>query len=171
MNWRTIQWFGFIFIIVLIIMAATTENVKLICSESLDAAVGDDVTLDFYFEPPSDVTKSKGFVFECKQNSDHVLVYKSGGFSVEDQAKRFHGRVSPDSSWELSKGKLAWKISQFGESDAGTYRCIVQTKQYQLSSSTELKIKQLDVPKKQSKAYHPTDVTVTLVLAMLVLLL
>ena len=119
-----------------------TENVQLSCPKSLEAAVGDDITLDFHLEPRCDATKWKGFVFECKQNSDIALVYKSGGFSDTDQAKQFRDKVSSDSSWDLSKGKLAWKIYQFGESDAGPYSCVVRTKHLQLPCSTELKIKQ-----------------------------
>ncbi|XP_028462064.1 uncharacterized protein LOC114573990 isoform X2 [Perca flavescens] len=117
-----------------------TENVQLICPKSLDAAVGDNVTLDFHLKPQWNETKWKGFVFECKQSSNIALVYKSGGFSDVDQAKRFRGRVSSDSSWDLSKGKLGWKISKFGQSDAGTYKCIVRPGK--LNCCTELKIKQ-----------------------------
>ncbi|XP_031174452.2 uncharacterized protein LOC116063675 [Sander lucioperca] len=178
MRWKTIICIGVIVFIVfnvfnfvLVIMAATTvskaeqrerreghENVQLICRESLDAAVGDNVTLDFHLEPGSDATKWTAFVFECKYNSSNVLVYKSRDFSKEDQANRFRGRVSPDSSWELREGKLAWKISQFQESDAGTYRCIVRNRTHQLPCSTELKIKQFHPHElNTSDGYHRHD--------------
>ncbi|XP_031174457.1 uncharacterized protein LOC116063679 [Sander lucioperca] len=142
------------------VVAGNSENVQLICRESLDAAVGDNVTLDFHLEPGSDATQWTAFVFKCEQSSDNVLVYRSGGFSDEDQANRFRGRVSPDSSWELREGQLAWKISPFGESDAGTYKCIVRTRTrtHQLPCSTGLKIKQFH-PHEESNTtvVNPSD--------------
>ncbi|KAF1381011.1 hypothetical protein PFLUV_G00170000 [Perca fluviatilis] len=120
MKWITILWFGSIFIIYLLIIAATTvpkaeqrerregrENVQLICPKSLEAAVGDDITLDFHLESGSDATKWKAFIFECKQNSDNALVYKNqtGGRSrnaeqspipihTEPEPKKYPGRDS-----------------------------------------------------------------------------
>ncbi|KAF1381004.1 hypothetical protein PFLUV_G00169930 [Perca fluviatilis] len=69
MNGRTILLIGSIVFIVLVLKAAATvpkaeqrkecENVQLSCPKSLEAAVGDDITLDFHLEPRCDATNGQ----------------------------------------------------------------------------------------------------------------
>ncbi|KAI3375795.1 hypothetical protein L3Q82_003745 [Scortum barcoo] len=110
------------------------EN-RLVCPEQVKATVGEDVTLDCHLKFPRDVTDK---LFEWKFGSQHVLVYRSRGFSPDDQAAQFKDRAHPDSSIDLTIGKLPVKISSVQTNDAGTYSCSVGIKRDRISCSTEL---------------------------------
>ncbi|XP_037615102.1 basement membrane-specific heparan sulfate proteoglycan core protein-like isoform X2 [Sebastes umbrosus] len=125
------------------------KYIQLICPESHDAAVGEAVTLDCHFESQCDV-QDKSIVWMFN-NNDQVLVYKSRNFSPTDQADRFKGRASEDSSWKPTEGKLAVKISPVEITDAGTYTCSVGTGGSKISCSTKLNIKQLEEKGKEGK--------------------
>lgn len=118
-------------------MSLVTEKLRLVCPKSwLVRAVGEDVTLDCRFEPQHDVTSEP---FEWKFNKfDHVLVYRSRGFSDDDQAEQFSGRASLESSGDLTKGNLPLKISSVKKTDAGIYSCSVGRGKQQISCSIEL---------------------------------
>ncbi|XP_051237124.1 uncharacterized protein LOC127352627 [Dicentrarchus labrax] len=112
------------------------ERDLLTCQPSpVVAAVGEDVTLDCHLKLRRNVThKTVEWTFN---ESELVLVYRSRGFSA-NQAERFKGRASLDSSGSLSEGKLPVKISSVGKTDAGTYSCSVGTRRERISCSTEL---------------------------------
>ncbi|XP_037615103.1 uncharacterized protein LOC119481865 isoform X3 [Sebastes umbrosus] len=116
------------------------KKTKLICPKSHEAAVGEAVTLDCHVEYQCDV-KDQSIVWKFN-NNDQVLVYKTRSFSSDDQADRFKGRASEDSSWKPTEGKLAVKISPVEITDAGTYNCSVGTGSSKISCSTKLNIKQ-----------------------------
>ncbi|XP_035530984.1 uncharacterized protein LOC118337926 [Morone saxatilis] len=113
------------------------ERALLTCQPSpVVAAVGEDVTLDCHLKLRRDVTRKT--VEWILNKTDFVLVYRNRGFSPADQGERFKGRASPDSSVNLSEGKLPVKISSVGKTDAGAYSCSVGTGRERISCSTEL---------------------------------
>lgn len=149
-------------LIVFLLINAATENSLLICRPTQEAAVGDDVTLDFHFEPQHDV---KSTLVEWKFNNiSLVLVYKSRGFSTNDQAIQFKDRASLDSSGDLAKGKLPVKISSVSKSDAGTYSCFVGKGKKQISNSIKLIIGVDAGRQLMNEAQKQSDTTYALVL-------
>ncbi|XP_073331201.1 uncharacterized protein [Pagrus major] len=96
-------------------------NPKIICPKSQEATVGEDVTLDCYFQPQQDVTKEN---FEWKtEKKELALVYKSRDFSAADQAEKFKNRASLGSDGNLTEGKIPLKITNVTKADEGTYSC------------------------------------------------
>nr|XP_040038718.1 uncharacterized protein LOC120822841 isoform X2 [Gasterosteus aculeatus aculeatus] len=130
----------FVLALCLLITPAEDENHSLICNEPLSKEVGDNVTLECHHATGLDVTNQS--VYWQFNSSIHVLVFKSGGFSPDDQGEQFKGRASEDSSWNPAEGKLSVKISSIERADAGTYTCSVGKKK--MSCSTELSIGALD---------------------------
>ncbi|KAM8747449.1 uncharacterized protein AB9X84_015465 isoform 2-T2 [Acanthopagrus schlegelii] len=98
------------------------ENYRIICPKSrVEATVGEDVTLDCYFNPQQDVTKE---LFEWKFNKkERALVYRSRNFSTVDQAEKFRNRASLGSNGSLTEGKIPLIITNVREADQGTYSC------------------------------------------------
>lgn len=93
--------------------------------QTQDAAKGEDVTLDCHVG--SDLIGSIKSV-EWRFNGEvNVLVYKSKGFSLDDQGAHFTGRASAGDSWDFDKGNLPLKIKSLQKSDAGIYSCSVST--------------------------------------------
>lgn len=86
-------------------------------SKTLDAAVGQDVTLE------CDIDQSKNFEWQFNATV-YVLVY-SYGHPYDNQGEQFKGRASEGNKWDLKKGKVPVKISSLKKSDAGIYRCHV----------------------------------------------
>ncbi|KAI3375989.1 hypothetical protein L3Q82_016517 [Scortum barcoo] len=133
------------------------EN-RLVCPEQVKATVGEDVTLDCHFEFPRDVTDK---LFEWKFGSQRVLVYRSQNFSHVDQAAQFKDRAHPDSSFNLTIGKLPVKISSVQTNDAGTYSCFVGIKKDRISCSTELIVEPKPEPTKgaddEKVVQHPSQ--------------
>ncbi|KAG8005929.1 Myelin-oligodendrocyte glycoprotein, partial [Nibea albiflora] len=108
---------------------------QLICPTSVQATVGESVTLDFHFKSQLDVTSE---LIEWKfNNSIRVLVFRSRGVS-KDQADQFRSRASLLSADDVSKGKLAVKISALTRMDAGMYSCFVGRGGTKRSCSVEL---------------------------------
>ncbi|XP_077962201.1 V-set domain containing T-cell activation inhibitor 1-like isoform X2 [Gasterosteus aculeatus] len=105
-------------------------------SKRLLSKVGDNVTLECYHAPGLNVTDPS--VYWKFNNSIPVLVFRSRGFSPDDQGEQFKGRASADSSWNPAEGNLSVKISSIERADAGTYTCFVGKKK--MPCSTELSI-------------------------------
>ncbi|XP_044040999.1 butyrophilin subfamily 3 member A3-like [Siniperca chuatsi] len=113
-------------------------NGQLRCPKSrVEAAVGEDVTLECHIDPERDVTRG---VFKLMVNqSERVLVYRGEGHDYfDDQHEQFKGRVSLESNSEnLSKGEFVVKISSATTDDAGKYTC---TTENHISCSIDLVI-------------------------------
>lgn len=118
------------------------NNEKLICDRKHEAAVGDNVTLDFHLKPERDVTRE---LVEWRfRSSALVLLYRSQDFSPNNQEKQFSGRASLDDSGDLSKGKLPVKILSVSKEDAGIYSCSIGKREDKVSNSMELIISDAD---------------------------
>ncbi|KAI3375470.1 hypothetical protein L3Q82_003802 [Scortum barcoo] len=116
-------------------MKSSSRGLSMTASDRLKQQSAEDVTLDCRFEFPRDVTDK---LFEWMFGSQRVLVYKSRGFSRDDQAAQVKDRAHPDSSIDLTTGKLPVKISSVQTNDAGTYSCSVGIIIDRISCSTEL---------------------------------
>ncbi|XP_044040358.1 butyrophilin subfamily 3 member A2-like isoform X10 [Siniperca chuatsi] len=139
--------------LVLLLINANTDNGQLICPKSrVEAAVGEDVTLECHVDPERDVTLE---LFKLKFNqADSVLVYGDGKVFSDDQAEQFKGRVSLESNSEnLSKGEFVVKISPLNTTDAGTYTCTFRIGSQKISCSIDLIID----PKENRSPGNPTD--------------
>ncbi|XP_045929049.1 butyrophilin subfamily 2 member A2-like isoform X2 [Micropterus dolomieu] len=140
-----------IFVLLLVLLSAPVSdtwaksrgnNEKLICDPKHEAAVGDNVTLDFHLKPERDVTRE---LVEWRfRSSALVLVYRSQDFSPNNQEKQFSGRASLDDSGDLSKGKLPVKILSVSKEDAGIYSCSIGKREDKVSNSMELIISDAD---------------------------
>ncbi|XP_067436741.1 myelin-oligodendrocyte glycoprotein-like [Thunnus thynnus] len=140
----------------LLISASDSHDINC-TSEQVEAAVGDDVTLDCHLKSKRDVT---GELVEWKFNDSFVIIYKNRGLSPDDQAEEFKGRAALDVG-ELRKGNLAVKISSVNTADGGIYTCSVRDKHKQISCNVHLNV-QKSSNKSKAKSPEGTDTTPSL---------
>ncbi|XP_041034995.1 myelin-oligodendrocyte glycoprotein-like [Carcharodon carcharias] len=117
------------------------EDVKCVeAKPSIEAIIGDDVSLPCFFSNPSEIQGMASVSWQMGLGNDSIVVHAEdkAGVNVESQADVFKGRTSLSHSWNVT-GNASLTITQIKATDSGKYICFIKG-QYFAISCTRLEL-------------------------------